>query len=331
MATSKIKKRQIENLAIVNADVASGAAIATSKLADGANFFKKDGSVAATDNFDMNGQKITNLGVPVSANDAVRLVDLQNSQAGISGKDSVRVATTTNITLTGTQTIDGVPVVAGDRVLVKNQTNATQNGIYVCATGAWSRATDADSTAEVKAGNFVFVTEGTINADSGWILSTDGAITIGATNITWTQFSKVGQVVDGNGLIFSGNTLNIGVVSGELVANADNIGLASTAVTPGAGYNTFSVDQRGRIILASTTAYITATNKVTRELPAGTKNGTNQTFTLANTPTTGTEEVFLNGILQEPGAGNDYTISGGTITMLTAPASDDKLVVSYFK
>jgi len=61
------------------------------------------------------------------------------------------------------------------------------------------------------------------------------------------------------------------------------------------------------------------------------KNGTNTSFVLAFTPTVGTEEVFLNGVLQEPGAGNDYTISGGTITMLTAPASDDKLVVCYFK
>lgn len=75
----------------------------------------------------------------------------------------------------------------------------------------------------------------------------------------------------------------------------------------------------------------TTSNFVTRETPTGLVNGSNVTYTLANTPTSGTEEVFLNGILQEPGAGNDYTISGGTITYLTAPVSGDKIRVNYRK
>lgn len=74
-----------------------------------------------------------------------------------------------------------------------------------------------------------------------------------------------------------------------------------------------------------------ASNKVTRETPTGTLNGSNPTFTLANTPIVGTEEVFINGILQDAGAGNDYTISGGTITMLTVPISTDKIRVNYWK
>ncbi|MBA4851356.1 head decoration protein [Emticicia sp. BO119] len=332
MATSKIKKRQIENLAIVDADVATGAAIATAKLADGANFIQRDGSVPFTANQDMGGFKITGLGVPASANDAVRLVDLQNTQAGLSGKESVRVATTANISLSGAQSIDGVSVVAGDRVLVKNQTTATQNGIYLCATGAWTRAIDADSAGELKAGSFVFVTEGTVNADSGWILSTDGAITIGSTAINWTQFSGVGQIIAGTGLTKSGNSIDIGTASASrIVVNADNIDLATSGASAGT-YNSVTVDVYGRVTAGTSNAYITvAANRVTRETPAGVKNGTNTTFTLAFTPSANTEEVFLNGVLQEPGAGNDYTISGGTITMLTAPASDDKLVVCYFK
>jgi len=75
---------------------------------------------------------------------------------------------------------------------------------------------------------------------------------------------------------------------------------------------------------------LSSTNYKCRETPSGTKNGSNQTFTLANTPISGTEMVFVNGILQEPGAGNDYTISGNTITMLTAPLSTDKLFVTYW-
>ena len=331
MATTLIKKRQIVNLAIVDADVASGAAIATSKLADGANFIKKDGSVAHTGDQSMGGFKLTNLAAPVSANDAARLIDIQNTQAGLSGKDSVRVATTVDITLSGAQTIDGISVVAGDRVLVKNQNTASANGIYVCAVGAWSRASDADAIGELKAGSFVFVTEGTVNADSGWILSTDGAISIGSTAINWTQFSGAGQITAGNGLTKTGNTIDVVTAnSGRIVVNADSIDLATTGVSANT-YNNVTVDAYGRVTGGSNVAYLIAANRITREAVAGTKNGTNTTFTLANTPVSGSEEIFVNGILQESGAGNDYTISGGTITMLTAPASDDKLVANYWK
>ncbi|RFS16998.1 hypothetical protein [Emticicia sp. C21] len=338
MAASKIKKRQIENLAIVDADIATGAAINTTKLADGANFIQRDGSVPYTASQDMGGFKITGLGAPVSANDAVRLIDMQNVQLGISGKESVRVATTANISLSGAQTIDGVSVIAGDRVLVKNQTAGTgngpaDNGIWICATGSWTRASDANTAGELKPGSFVFVSEGTLYADSGWILSTDGPITLGTTAINWTQFSGGGQIIAGAGLTKSGNTLDIGTASvSRIVVNADTIDLATTAVVPNSGYNTFTVDAYGRITAASTISYITiAANRITREIPVGLKNNSNTSFLLAFTPTAGTEEVFLNGLLQEPGGQNDYTISGNNIIMNSAPVSDDKLVVSYFK
>ena len=122
MATTLIRKEQLVNLAIVNADVAAGAAIATSKLADAANFILRTGTVAFTADQSMGNFKLTNLAAPVSANDAARLIDIQNASAGISAKDAVRVATTANITLSGAQTIDGVSVIAGDRVLVKFNT-----------------------------------------------------------------------------------------------------------------------------------------------------------------------------------------------------------------
>lgn len=109
---------------------------------------------------------------------------------GVDAKDSVRAATTGNITLSGTQTIDGVALAAGDRVLVKDQTTGSANGIYVVAAGAWSRAADADSSAEVTAGMFVFVTEGTTNGDSGWILTTNDAITLGTTALTFARFGS---------------------------------------------------------------------------------------------------------------------------------------------
>lgn len=100
-------------------------------------------------------------------------------------KASVRVATTANITLSGEQTIDGVAVVAGDRVLVKDQTAGAENGIYVAATGAWARAEDANGAGDLTSGVLVPVETGTSNADTIWMLTTDGAITIGTTALTW--------------------------------------------------------------------------------------------------------------------------------------------------
>lgn len=161
---------------------------------------------------------------------------VDTARTGLDVKESVRVATTANITLSGAQTIDGVSVVAGNRVLVKNQDTASQNGIYVCAEGAWSRATDADSDAEVTAGMFTFVTEGTANADSGWVLSTNDAITMGTTALAFTQFSGAGQIDAGAGLTKSGSTLNVVTAdSGRIVVNADNIDLATVTQTDTSG------------------------------------------------------------------------------------------------
>ncbi|NDB30025.1 hypothetical protein EB151_10815, partial [archaeon] len=113
---------------------------------------------------------------------------------GLVFKDSVSVATTANITLSSTQIIDGVSVVAGDRVLVKDQTTLTQNGIYLCASGSWTRTTDFDDGSEVK-GAFVFVDSGDINGGSSFVCSNDSAsITIGTTDINFSKFTSSGQL-----------------------------------------------------------------------------------------------------------------------------------------
>ena len=117
--------------------------------------------------------------------------------------------TTGSITLSGTQTIDGVSVVAGDRVLVKNQGSA-DNGIYDVASGSWTRSVDADSDEKVTAGMFVFVEEGSVNADAGFVLTNDGTITLGTTVLSFTQFSGAGQVTAGAGMSKTGNTLDVG-------------------------------------------------------------------------------------------------------------------------
>lgn len=113
---------------------------------------------------------------------------------GLDTKASVVAGTTVNITLSGTQTIDGVAVVAADRVLVKNQTASADNGLYLCAAGAWTRTTDMDTWAEVP-GAYVFVETGSTLADTGWVCTSDAGGTIGVTAITWAQFSGAGSGV----------------------------------------------------------------------------------------------------------------------------------------
>ena len=145
---------------------------------------------------------VTLPGAPTSDLHAATKLYVDNISAGLNFHQPVRVATTGNITLSGTQTIDGVAVIAGDRVLVKDQTTQTQNGLYVVAEGAWSRALDADNTpdAELKGGDFTLVLEGTIGSGYGYVCSNTSAITIGTTNVTYATFNAAKAVVAGNGL-----------------------------------------------------------------------------------------------------------------------------------
>jgi hypothetical protein len=155
------------------------------------------------------------------------------ARSGLDVKQSVRAATTAPILLASGlengDTIDGVTLATGDRVLVKDQSTASENGIYVVqASGAAVRATDFDSNAEVTSGAFTFVEEGTANADSGFVLSTNGTINVGVTGLTFAQFSGAGQVVAGDGLTKTGNTLNVVGTADRITANGDSIDIAST-------------------------------------------------------------------------------------------------------
>lgn len=157
----------------------------------------------------------------------------------LDSKQSVRVATTANIALTGLQTLDGIALVAGDRVLVKNQTTAKDNGLYVAAAGAWARATDADGSPEVTSALLVSVEQGTTQADTSWQLVTDGAIVLGTTALT---FQNSTQVFIQNALA----ALGLGASTGTLVTDLDALSLgglyytASAAtgnpVSPAVGY-----------------------------------------------------------------------------------------------
>jgi hypothetical protein len=158
------------------------------------------------------------------------------ARSGLDVKQSVRAATTGPITI-ATQLENGdtldtsVTLATGDRVLVKDQSTASENGIYtVNATGAPTRATDFDTTAEVTPGAFTFVEEGTANGDSGWVLTNNGTITVGTTGLTFAQFSGAGQITAGDGLTKTGNTINAVGTSARITVNADSIDIASTYV-----------------------------------------------------------------------------------------------------
>ncbi len=164
------------------------------------------------------------------------------ARQGLDVKQSVRAATTTAVLLASDleagDLLDGVTLAAGDRILVKDQGGAgvahVDNGIYVVqASGAPIRATDANGTAdtgELKPGTFTFVEEGTVNSDKGFVVSTNGAITVGSTAIAWTQFSGAGSFEAGNGLSQSGNTINVNVVADRTAITGDAVDIASTYV-----------------------------------------------------------------------------------------------------
>ena len=250
MPVTKIKKSQLDALAIVNSDIDASAAIASSKLADGANFVKKDGSVAFTADQSLGGFKVTNVGTPTSNSDAATKAYVDSVAQGLSTKTAVRVATTANITLSGTQTIDGVALSVGDRVLVKNQTTQSQNGVYDVASGAWARSTDSDAGTEL-VNAFYFVQQGATLQATGWVQSTPGPITLGTTSLVFSQFSGAADFQAGAGLTKTGLTFDIGTASASrIVVNADNIDLATTGVSAGT-YTKVTLDTYGRATAAT--------------------------------------------------------------------------------
>jgi hypothetical protein len=274
MAETTIAGRQIRDGAITNSKIAAGAAIDSSKLADGSNFVKKDGTVALTGNLSAGNNKVTTLATPTDSGDAATkgYVDTQISSLPSAYKyRNVKVATTGLIDTTtpGSSSFDGVSVTSGDRILVWQQSNQSQNGIYVFngTFSAMTRATDSNAWDELT-GSLVYVDEGTTYGDKRFFCTSNSGGTLGSTAVIYSQD-----------------------IGGSL----------------------------------------TPTNFVTEETPSGSINGSNTLFTLANTPTTGTVKVYLNGMRLKSGASNDYTISGTGINMTTAPISGDVLFVDYMK
>jgi hypothetical protein len=253
--------------------------ITESQITDGSILARVSGNetISGTWTFSNN---ITIPSTPTQGTHAASKAYVDSLITGLDWKNSVRAASTANVTVTynatgGTSTrgqitgapntLDDVTLIANDRILLKNQSTAAQNGIWVVTTvgtganGVWDRATDFDSDAEVTSGAAVFITEGLENKDTGWTLTTDDPIIIGGssgTALAFTQFSGAGHVVAGDGLTRQGNTINVVGTVGRIVVNPDSIDLATTSVSAnsygsGSEVATFTVDAYGRLTAAA--------------------------------------------------------------------------------
>ena len=211
---------------LVAADIPSLAHTKISDFDSGVRANRLDQMAAPTGSVSVNSQKITNLADPTSDNDAANKGYVDGVAQGLDVKDSVKVATTANITLSGTQTIDGVSVTANDRVLVKNQSTGSQNGLYKCAAGSWSRTDDLAAGADA-AGMFTFVEQGTTNGDQGFVCTTNkGSASVGSDSLAFSQFSSSGDITAGDGLDKSGSELSLDLKSnGGLVIESTELAL----------------------------------------------------------------------------------------------------------
>lgn len=242
---------------------------------------------------DLRSQRAINAADATSATDLVTKQQLDAAIAGLSWKQPVRVATTTNGTLATAyangQTIDGVTLATGDRILIKDQTTQTENGIYtVNASGAPTRATDADSTAELQSAT-VYVTSGTTNADKAYTQTTDSP-TVGTSNIVWAQVGGGTLPTAGNGLTLTGSTLDVGAATG-ITVGADTVGVDFSVVpkkfqtaTHSSATSIAITHNLGVQFPSGVAVYITATGE--RIWPGQTATSTTvMTFTFGTAPT----------------------------------------------
>jgi hypothetical protein len=253
---------------------------------------------------------------PSGSTDIANKLYVDTVAQGLDAKASCVAATTADITLSGAQTIDGVSVVAGNRVLVKNQTLSQNNGLYLCASGSWTRTTDAN-TWDALTSAFTFIEQGTTNADCGFVCTANAGGTLGTTALPWSQFSGAGTFTAGTGLTLTGSVFSltspVAVANGGTGLTSLGSGVATFLGTPSSANLAAAVSDEtgsGALVFASSPTLVTPT------LGAATATSLNGvTLTGTSTPAlsvTGTASVSGSN------TGDQTTITGnaGTATIL---------------
>ncbi len=311
----------VKLLGITNGQLAGS--IENAKLSE--TYIQADGSVAFTANQPMGGFKITGMGNGTADQDAVTKSQLDNAVLGLSWLDKpARVISTSNITLSGTQIIDGVTLVVDDRVLVTGQTTASDNGLYIVAAGAWTRASDLIAGSEAQ-NKTLFVSEGTMYADTPWTCTNNnGSDIVGTDDLVWVQFGS-SAITAGDGIDKTGNTISVDVtdiignglseVSNDIVVLAEDVSILVSAsgikVNPYWGLeldvvNGLRVNDYNGITVDANGVSVTAYNGITVDTNGVSVNVGNG---LTNTGGSGSS-VTLTALTTDWNIGSSATITG---------------------
>ena len=262
---------------------------------------------------------------PTSDNHVANKSYVDSVASGLDVKDSVRAASTGNVTLTAPgASIDGVTMAANDRVLLKNQSSGDENGIYVWTAldATMARASDMDGTDEF-VGAFFFVEEGTINSDQGFVCSTNGTIVVDTTSIAFTQFTGTGQLTAGAGLSKSGNTLTVNVDDTYVRVVGDALTLKGTGTagqilrsdgSSGVAY--------GALDLTNSNAVAGALGLVNGGLGVDASSGGGKTTARSNL---GLGSMAVQNSTGVAITGGSIDISTGTLTLANDQISGDKV------
>lgn len=308
----------------------SALTISESQITDGAILARNAGNESITGTWAFSVAPTAPM--PTAGGQVANKDYVDNIAAGVSPQRSAKVTTTANITLSGLQTIDGYAVQAGERVLVKDQSTGSQNGVYDAAAGAWTRASDFDGSPvnEVSSGALVYVEQGDTNGNSSWVLVTADPITIGTTALSFSIFSRPGDLVAGAGLTKTGNQFDVGTASSSrIVVNVDNIDLA--AVGTAGTYTSVTTDAYGRVTAGAnpttiagygiTDAITTSGGSITGSLSVS-GSVTAGSFSGAGTGLTGTAANLTSGASL-----NAIAFGGYTADLQTTTSAGDYVLV----
>jgi hypothetical protein len=239
-----------------------------------------------TQDLSMATYKLTNLGTPSADTDAANKGYVDSVAQGLDTKASVVAATTTNGTFATAfangQVVDGVTLATGDRILIKNQTDQTVNGIYVvAASGAPNRSADMNTGSEFPSA-YVFVEQGTVNADSGWVCTNNSPVTLGSTNITFTQFSGAGTYTASNGVLLTGTNFTFAPESGKGLQTSSAGAAIKLATTSGLNVTTDLAVGAGNGISVLTNTVAIDSAVVVSKYATNVGDATNTSYTITH-------------------------------------------------